>query len=306
MVGSGGDVITATSGTDSTNNNLANVKNWWIEGRKLPDVSGDDANVSLGADDTAGTPGQAFTINLYSFTDANSNGVHDATEALTTVGTTETDASTGAWSFTGLGPLTGGQKYFVSEAGESGWTQTFGTAGDVITPTSGTNSTTNNFANFKNFTISGTKYTDVHGDDANVSLGADDTAGTPGQAFTINLYSFTDANSNGVHDASEALTTVGTTETDASTGAWSFTGLGPLTGGQKYFVSEAGESGWTQTFGTAGDVITPTSGTNSTTNNFANFTQFTISGTKYSDGHGDDANVSLGADDTAGTPGQAF
>src|SRR5258707_12063234 len=88
----------------------------------------------------------AFTINLYSFTDANSNGVHDASEALTSVGTTETDASTGAWSFTGLGPLTGGQKYFVSEAGESGWTQTFGIGSAVISPTSAPNTPTHNFA----------------------------------------------------------------------------------------------------------------------------------------------------------------
>src|SRR5258707_3492121 len=97
----------------------------------------------------------AFTINLYSFTDANSNGVHDASEALTSVGTTETDASTGAWSFTGLGPLTGSQKSFVAKSAERDWTHAFGPAGDVITPTSGTDSTTNNFANFKNFTISG-------------------------------------------------------------------------------------------------------------------------------------------------------
>src|SRR5258707_3585639 len=72
-------------------------------------------------------------------------------------------------------------KYFVSEAGESGWTQTFGTAGDVITPTSGTNSTTNNFANFKNITNSHTKYTHLHRDDANLSLRADNTAGEASQ-----------------------------------------------------------------------------------------------------------------------------
>src|SRR5258707_10260135 len=47
------------------------------------------------------------------------------------------------------------------------------TAGDVITPTSGTDSTTNNFANFKQFTISGIKYTDVKGDDATAGITLD-------------------------------------------------------------------------------------------------------------------------------------
>src|SRR5258707_5823798 len=163
---------------------------------------------------------EIYTLSLHDalpiFTDANSNGVHDASEALTTVGTTETDASTGAWSFTGLGPLTGGQKYFVSEAGESGWTQTFGTAGDVITPTSGTNSTTNNFANFKNFTISGTKYRDVNGDDATAGItlsgsGGDDTVLS---GVKIDLFN---------HDSVANTNTLITTVTTLANGSYSFT-----------------------------------------------------------------------------------
>src|SRR5207237_183355 len=123
--------------------------------------------------------------------------------------------TTGAWSFTGLGPLAAGAKYYVAEVGETGWTQTFGTAGDVITPTSGTDSTGNNFANFKSFDISGTKYTDVNGLDANSNL-TGDTVGTPGQTFTINLSKWIDTALNpGTVDASE-LTFLQTTETDAT------------------------------------------------------------------------------------------
>src|SRR5262249_53246485 len=144
-----------------------------ISGTKYTDVNGKDANTSLGVDDTAGTPGQTFTINLYDWHDTGDNVVQAG--ELTLLDTTETDETTGAWSFTDLGPLASGDKYYVKEVGETGWTQTFGKDGYVITPTSGTDSTTNNFANFENFDISGTKYTDVNGKDANTSLGVDDT-----------------------------------------------------------------------------------------------------------------------------------
>src|SRR5258706_14060755 len=103
-------------------------------------------------------PGWSVTIIQTSVPAINSNGVHDASEALTTVGTTETDASTGAWSFTGLGPLTGGQKYFVSVFFNDTSTPEIYTLSLHDALPICTNSTTNNFANFKNFTISGTKY----------------------------------------------------------------------------------------------------------------------------------------------------
>src|SRR5262249_62015903 len=111
---------------------------------------------------------------------------------LTLPDTTETDETTGAWSFTDLGPLASGDKYYAKHVRSTGWTQTFGKDGYVITPTSGTDSTTNNFANFENFDISGTKYTDVNGKDASTSLDVDDTAGEPGQTFTHNLYDLQD------------------------------------------------------------------------------------------------------------------
>src|SRR5437763_1753151 len=159
----------------------------------------------------------------------------------------------------------------------------------------------NNFANFKQFTISGIKYTDVNGLDANTSIGGDDTAGTPCQTFTINLYDWKYTALNpGVVDAS-LLPYTTLFRSSATTGAWSFGSLGPLGAGEKYYVKEIGETGWTQTFGTAGDIITPTSGTDSTTNNFANFKQFTISGIKYTDVNGLDGNNSIIGNDPAGT-----
>src|SRR5260221_3982838 len=116
------------------------------------------------------------------------------------------------------------------------------------------------FANFHKFAISGTKYTDVNGLDGTSNL-TGDTAGTPGTSFTINLHDWHDTVLNrAVVDATE-LTILASTTTDATTGAWSFTSLGPLTNGDKYYVKEVAVAGWTQTYGTAGDIITPTSGT---------------------------------------------
>ena len=81
-------------------------------------------------------PGQAFTINLYSWIDANDDDVVDAGE-LTWLDSDDTDPDTGAWSFEDLGPLAGGASYYVAEEGELGWTQTYGEDGYVIAATSG-------------------------------------------------------------------------------------------------------------------------------------------------------------------------
>ena len=117
----------------------------------------------------------------------------------------------------------------------------------------------NNFDNFANITISGTKYNDITGN----SFTADDT-GLGG--VTINLYK------NG------GITPVATTVT-AANGSYSFTNLGPGT----YSVQEVVPAGSTQTGGNAGYTIIATSGTNSSGNNFDNFTNITISGYKYND-----------------------
>src|SRR5438045_3721242 len=114
------------------------------------------------------------------------------------------------------------------------------------------------------------KYTDFNELDGNNSIRGDDTAGSPGKTLIRNLYDWKDTALNpGVVDAGE-LTQLATIGSNPATGAGSFGNLSPLGAGEKNYVKEVGETGWSQTFVTAGDIITPTSGTDSTTNNYAN------------------------------------
>jgi hypothetical protein len=273
--GNDGHIVDATSGNDTDDLDFANFKDLSLSGTKYTDTDGD------GTGDEAGTPGYTFTINLGKWVDADNGHDVDASE-LTLLDSTETDADDGTWSFTGLGPLAAGEKYVVKEAGETGWTQTFGNDGHIVDATSGNDTEDLDFANFKNVELSGTKYTDVNGNDSNTEIGNDDTAGTPGQTFTINLYSWTDTDGQGDINASE-LTFIDSTETDETTGEWSFDNLGPLAVGASYVVQEEGETGWTQTFGTGGHVVDPTSGGDVGDLNFANFENFDISGYKWED-----------------------
>ena len=157
------------------------------------------------------------------------------------------------------GPLTDGGSYFVQEALPSGDTETFGAAGHTVAATSGNTTGGENSANFVNFTISGTKYTDVNGLDNQTAIGGDDTVLG---GVTINLYDST------------APTTVIATTTTAANGTYSFAGLGPLTDGGSYFVQEALPSGDTETFGAAGHTVAATSGNTTGGENFANFVNF--------------------------------
>src|SRR5207245_385932 len=130
--------------------------------------------------------------------------------------------------------------------------------GKSIATSSGVNSTGNNFADFQQFSISGTKYTDKDGN------GFTNDGAYTGPAVTIDLY----LNS----------TKVGSTATDAN-GNYSFSGLaGPGT----YTVKEEVPSGWTETAQT-GKSIVATSGINSTGNNFADFQNSSISGIVFCD-----------------------
>ena len=240
--GNAGYTISATSGTNSTGNDFDDFQNITISGNKYNDITGN----SFSADDT-GLGG--VTINL-------SSG--------STVIATTTTAADGSYSFTNLGPGT----YVVQEAVPAGSTQTGGNAGYTISTSSGSNSTGNNFDDFQNISISGTKFNDITGN----SFSADDT-GLGG--VTINLYSGS---------------TVIATTTTAADGSYSFTNLGPGT----YSVQEAVPAGSTQTGGNAGYTISATSGSNSTGNDFDDFQNITISGTKYNDITGN----SFSADDT--------
>jgi hypothetical protein len=121
-----------------------------------------------------------------------------------------------------------------------------------------------NFGNY--FTISGSKYIDANGN----GLIAEDGDVKSTTAFTINLYSWGDVNDDGqVQNIELSTTPLQTTQT--VNGDFSFTGLGFLGEGFKYYVQEVVPSGWTQTVGNSGYVVDPTTGANASGNIFANF-----------------------------------
>ncbi len=105
------------------------------------------------------------------------------------------------------------------------------------------------------FSISGTKYTDANGDDT-TTHNADDT---PLGGITINLYAS--------GDLSHALASTVT----AVDGSYHFDNLGPLSGGQTYFVQEVLPNGYVETLGKDGYIVAATSGNNTTGEDFANF-----------------------------------
>jgi hypothetical protein len=189
------------------------------------------------------------------FIDKNGNGMFDDGTDLST-----TTASNGTWSFSSLTSDLAGKK--VYEVLPSGYAQTFGNAGYTL---SGQDQTNLNFANFKLFNISGTKYLDKTGN----GITNDDT-GLGG--VTI----FIDKNGNGTFDNGTDLST-----TTASDGTWSFSNLGSDVLGKK--VYEVLPSGYTQTVGQNGYTLPSEGGQDQTNLNFANFKLFNISGTKYLD-----------------------
>lgn len=210
--------VTSTSGIGSTDNHFANFKQITVAGTKYADLTGNN----FSSDDT---PLPGVTIELYK------NGTYFAS--------TVTD-NVGGYSFTGLGPGT----YVVKEVLTSGYVQTGGLASYTIPAISGADSLGNDFANFKQITITGIKFKDITGN----SFSSDDT---PLPGVTIELYK-----DGGV---------VGTATTGAD-GSYSFPNLGPGT----YFVQEVLPSGYRQTGGNAGYTIPATSGSDSVDNNFAN------------------------------------
>src|SRR5258708_6309214 len=83
--------------------------------------------------------GQSFTIDLSVWHDADSSGIIDEGE-VSLMTCAMAFRRVGVWSFTGLGPLTGGDKYFVQEEAVAGWTETYGKNGYIIAPSSGARS----------------------------------------------------------------------------------------------------------------------------------------------------------------------
>src|SRR6185436_13997571 len=236
--GNSGYTIIANSGADATGNNFANFQLIAISGAKYTDITGN----GITADDTVLA---GVTINLFK-------------DGGMVPFATTTTAADGSYSFANLGP----GSYTVQEIAPAGYTQTAGNSGYTIAAQSGTNSTANNFANFQQITISGTKYTDITGD----GLGDGDT---PLAGVTINLFK-----DGGVNP-------VATTTTDAS-GNYSFSNLGPGT----YTVVEQVPSGYVQTVGGSGYTVAANSGVNSSENNFGNFQYASIHGYKFNDANG--------------------
>ena len=262
-----GYAITLTS-DNVTGLDFANFQTFSISGTKYTDHDGLDNQTAIGLDDTVLG---GVTINLY---DSKTPG---------TVIATTTTAADGTYTFSGLGPLTDGGSYLVKEAVPAGDTETFGSAGYTVAATSGNTTSGDNFANFVNFSISGTKYTDHDGLDNQTAIGLDDTVLG---GVTINLY-----------DSKTPGTVIATTTT-AADGTYTFSGLGPLTDGGSYLVKEAVPAGDTETFGSAGYTVAATSGNTTSGDNFANFVNFSISGTKYTDHDGLDNQTAIGLDDT--------
>jgi hypothetical protein len=224
-------------------------KTFNISGTKYLDQTGDGI--------ITGDPGLG---GVEIFIDKNNNGSYDEGELETTT------ATDGTWSFNNLGQDALGKK--VYEILPDGYTQTVGNDGYTLPTVGGQNQTGLNFANFKLFNISGTKYLDQTGD----KISSDDT-GLAG----INI--FIDKNENGSYDEGELETTT------ATDGTWSFNNLGQDALGKK--VYEILPDGYTQTVGNDGYTLPTVGGQNQTGLNFANFKLFNISGTKYRDKKGD-------------------
>ncbi len=197
------------------------------------------------------------TLSGTKFNDLNGNGVLDKSEpglsgfvfdlmnaATSAVVAKATSGSTGAFSFTNVGPLAGGN-YMIQEEQQSGWLQTT-TAPAAFAPSSGVNQTSFQFGNFKTYSIAGTAYIDLNGD--GVEDGSDH--GAPG--FVIEL-----RNGGG---------TVVAQTTSASDGTYSLSAVGP----GNFTLVEIPLAGFAVSEASAGYAITGQSGTNLTGEDFGN------------------------------------
>ncbi|MDX8525807.1 hypothetical protein RFM68_14920, partial [Mesorhizobium sp. MSK_1335] len=237
------------SGGTDTGNDFTNFRNFSVSGTKYEDLTGNGKT----ADDIGWTHGPV-TI----FIDEDNSGTLTAGDLSTT-----TDAS-GAWSIGGLTLADVGKSIY--EVVPGGSEQTGILVQTVDNPGSGGTDTGNDFTNFRNFSVSGTKYEDLTGNGKT----ADDIGWTHGPV-TI----FIDEDNSGTLTAGDLSTT-----TDAS-GAWS---IGNLTladvGKNIYEVVPAGSE---QTGILVQTVDNPGSGGTDTGNDFTNFRNFSVSGTKYED-----------------------
>lgn len=218
---------------------------------------------------------QLGSISGVKFNDLNGDGVRQSGEnglpgwtiqlldTSNNVLATTVTAADGSYSFNGLQAGT----YRVREVGQAGWVQMSVNSGDV-TITSGTVvSIGEDFGNFQLVSITGRKVNDLDGDGYDAS--------DPGLGgVTINPLQGNDA-------AGAPIATA----TTASDGTYRFDGLTPGT----YFVQEVVPTGWVQTEGNNGYVVTvgglgASSGTTVSDENFANFRNPLIDIEKTTDG----------------------
>ncbi|WP_210236431.1 hypothetical protein [Mesorhizobium sp. M4B.F.Ca.ET.172.01.1.1] len=256
--GQAGDWQTG-SGFEEWGTNPNNLVTFGISGTKYLDANGDSQ-----------TTGDAGLGGVTIFIDKDNSGDLSADDLTTTT------AANGTWSFTGLDATFDGLKVYEQLPG--GYVQTLGQAGYTIDGLSGEDQSGMDFANFHDFSISGTKYEDLTGD----GTSADDTAWSH-DPVTI----FIDDDNSGDLSAGDRSTT-----TDAS-GNWSIGGLTLADVGKNIY--EVVPDGSEQTGTLVQTVGNPGSGGTDSGNDFTNFLDFSISGTKYEDLTGNGKT----ADDTA-------
>jgi protocatechuate 3,4-dioxygenase beta subunit len=197
------------------------------------------------------------------FLDENGNSIKDSSEIglenwiikLSDGSETSTDIN-GNYTFTNL--LAG--VYTVRESLQTGWTQTF--PSDTVYSIeifSGTDTSDNDFGNFKNGSIGGMKFEDMN---ANGTLDSND----------LPLANWNISYTNGEQTA--------TVQTDEN-GNYSFTNLGPGT----YIITEEIVNGYYQSLPVEDSTYTIflSSGDSVTMNNFGNYRFGSISGKKYLD-----------------------
>ena len=228
-----------------------NFQNFSIGGTKFEDLTGDGKS----ADDKAWS---YAPVTIY---------IEDDGVAGFTAGDhrfTTTDAS-GNWKISGLTLADVGKKIYEVVPGGSEQTGTL--VQTVDNPGGGGTDTGNDFTNFRNYTISGTKFEDLTGD----GKSADDKAWS---YAPVTIY---------IEDDGVAGFTAGDhrfTTTDAS-GNWSISGLTLADVGKKIY--EVVPAGSEQTGTLVQTVDNPGSGGTDTGNDFTNFRNYSISGTKYED-----------------------
>jgi hypothetical protein len=148
----------------------------------------------------------------------------------------------------------------------AGWTRTTAnpapiTLGLADTPTG------IDFGNFKNVTLTGSKFNDLNGN------GALDKGEPALSGFVFDLIN-------------AATSAVVATATSNASGVFSFSSVGPLPGGGNYLIREEPQTGWVQTTANPA-AFAPNSGTNQTGFQFGNFMTYSIAGMAYIDLNGD-------------------